>query len=126
MYNEASNHLKAEFLKQDISYQLVPPHCHRVNLSERIIQTFKNHLKAGLATTDPDYTTTEWYRLIPQAEVTLHLLRATRVNPRLSAYAYIFGQFYFNSTPMEPPSTKYLAHLNPDQRPTWALHGEQG
>ena len=87
MYNKASNHLKAALLKQDISHQLVMSHCHRVNLSEISIQTFKNHLKAGLATTDPDYPTTEWDILIPQAEVTLNLLRATRVNPRLSAYA---------------------------------------
>ena len=87
MDNEASNNLNAALLKKDISHQLVPPHCHRANLSERAIHTFKNHLKAGLETTDLDYPTTEWDRLIPQAEVTLNLVRATRVNPRLSAYA---------------------------------------
>ena len=101
---------------------MVPPHYHRANLRERSIKPFKNHLKAGLATTDPDYSTTEWDRLIPQAEVTLNLLRATRVNPRLAAYAYILGKFNFNSTPMEPPGTKVLAYLKPGQRPTLACN----
>ena len=90
MDNEASNHIKVALLKKDISYQLVPPHCHRANLSERTIHTFKNHLKAGLATTYPDYPTTEWDRLIPQVEVILTLLRATRADPQLLDYAYIF------------------------------------
>ena len=103
---------------------MVPPHCHRANLSERAIHTFKNHLKADLTTTYPDYPTTEWDRLIPQAKIPLNLLRATRVNPRLSEYAYIFGQFDFNSTPMAPPGTKILAHLKPYQQATWELCGD--
>ena len=77
--------------KENITYQLVPPQIHRPNLAERAIQTFKNHLKAGLATVDPDFPLAEWDRLIPQANITLNLLRSARVNPKLSAYAYIFG-----------------------------------
>ena len=50
MENEASNHLKAALIKKDIAHQLVPAHCHRSNLSEQAIHTFKNQLKAGLAT----------------------------------------------------------------------------
>ena len=126
MDNEASSHLKTALLKKDISHQLIPPHCHRDNLSKRAIQIFKNHLKAGLATTDPDYPTTERSRLIPQVEVTSNFLRAIRVIPRLSVYAYIFRQFDFSSTPMAPPGTKVLAHLKPGQRSTWTLHWEEG
>ena len=91
MDNEASNRLKKASAKKEISHQLVPPRCHRANLSERAIHTFNNHLKVGLATTGPEFPTAEWDRIIPQAKVTLSLLRATRVNPKLSACAYIFG-----------------------------------
>ena len=50
-------------------------------------------------------------------------LITSRTNPRLSAYAKIFGQFYFNAMPMEPPRTKITAHKNPAQRATWIKHG---
>ena len=56
----------------------------------------------------------------------MNVLGATRINPRLSAYAYIFRKFDFKFTPMAPPVTKVLAHLKLGQRPTWTLHGEQG
>ena len=103
--NEASYHLKDAMTSKKITYQLVPPHNHRTNLAERAIQTFKNHFKAGLATVDPDFPLAEWDRLIPQAEITLNLLHASRVNPKLSAYAYIFGEFNYNATPLAPPGT---------------------
>ena len=41
--------------------------------------------------TDPDFSTVEWDRLTPEVEVAFNLLRATRVNPKLFPYAYIFG-----------------------------------
>jgi hypothetical protein len=41
--NEASAALKRFFTTNDVDYQLVPPHCHRRNSSERAIRTFKEH-----------------------------------------------------------------------------------
>ena len=49
--NEASAAYKAEIMK-NCSIQLVPPDNHQRNLSERAIQTFKNHFKAILAGVD--------------------------------------------------------------------------
>ena len=60
MDNECSDDLKAALSKAGLIFQLVPPHIHRGNKSERAIQTFKGHLKAGLA-----------------FELTLNLLRAS-------------------------------------------------
>jgi hypothetical protein len=108
------------------TYQLVPPHTHRRNLAERVIQTYKNHFKAGLATVNPNFPLSEWDRLIPQANITLNLLRASRINPKLSAYTSIFGEFNFAATPLAPPGTKIVAHLKPEQRRTWELNGEAG
>ena len=94
--NEISSEFKVALRKENTKYQLVPPHCHRVNLAERAIQTFKNHFKASLASVDPNFPLTELDHSLLQAVITLNLLRAARLNPNLSAYTYVFGQFNYN------------------------------
>jgi hypothetical protein len=126
MDNEASADLKTALQRNKITYQLVPPHVHRRNSAERAIRTFKNHFLAVLAGADPQFPVAEWDRLLPQTELTLNLLRNSRVNPKLSAYAYLFGNFDFNATPLAPPGTKVLLHLKSDKRASWAFHGEEG
>ena len=126
MDNEASAELKAACIKYDLAYQLVPPHIHRRNAAERAIQCFKNHLLAILAAADPNFPISEWDRLVRQAVLTINLLRNSRVNCKLSAYAYLFGNFDFNATPLAPPGTRILLHLKPDKRPSWGFHGEDG
>ena len=59
MDNEAANELKQAILKYKITYQLTPPHIHRINAAERAIRTFKNHFLAGLASVDPSYSINE-------------------------------------------------------------------
>ena len=108
--NECSSELKKAFHKDSIGFQRVPPSCHRANMAERAILTFKSHFKAGLASLDPDYPIREWDRLLPQAEMTLNLLRSSRLNPKLSAHAFLFGQFDYNKTPIVPPGTKVVVH----------------
>ena len=124
--NEASAELKKACDKYDLKYQLVPPYVHRRNAAERAIQCFKNHFLAILATADPNYPISEWERLIPQAVLTVNLLRNSRVNCKLSAYAYLFGHFDFNATPLAPPGTRILLHLKPAKRTSWGFHGEEG
>ena len=124
--NEASTHLKAAMTKKQIEYQLVPPHNHRANLAERAIQTFKKHFKAGLATCNPLFPLAEWDRLLDQANITINMLRSARVNPKLSAYAYVFGEFNFSATPLAPPGTKVVSHHKPDQRKSWGPQGIEG
>ena len=117
---------KNRLWKKDISFQRVPPACHRANSAERAIQTTNAHFKVGLATVDPNFPIREWDRLIKQAETTLNLLRSARVNPKLSAYAYIFGQFDYNKTPIVPPGTRVFVHDKAEKRSTWAPNGEAG
>ena len=126
MDNEASSDLKYALTKNNINYQLVPPHNHRRNAAERAIRTFKNHFLAILAGADSNYPISEWDRFVPQAELTLNLLRNARVNSNLSAHAYLFGNFNFNATPLAPLGTKVLAHIKPSQRGSWSYHGEEG
>ena len=110
--------MKQAFTKEQKSWQCVPPHQHRANVAEQAIGTFKDHMKACLATLDPDFPLREWDRLLLQIELTLNLLHTSKVNPKLSAYAFIFGQFDYNKTPLVPPGTKVVAHNKPSQRPS--------
>ena len=124
--NECSAELKSSINKINVPFQLVPPHQHRRNAAERAIRTGKNHFLSGLATCDPSYPIDEWDRILIQGEITLNLLRNSRVNPSLSAYAYINGPFDFNRTPMAPPGTKVVFHAKPSNRASWAFHGQEG
>jgi hypothetical protein len=121
--NECSHELKKAFKKNKVDYQLVPPHVHRQNAAERAIQTWKDHFCAGLATCDPKFPLTEWDLLMPQAEITLNLLRSSRRQPKLSAYACINGHFDFNQNPLAPPGTRAVVHVTPDKRPNMTTHG---
>jgi hypothetical protein len=124
--NECSEQLKQAFRKYDVQFQRVPPHSHRRNAAERAIQTWKNHFSSGLATCDPKFPLTEWDLLLPQADLTLNLLRSSRRYPRLSAYACIHGPFDFNKSPLAPPGTRIVVHITPNQRPNMAPHGVDG
>jgi hypothetical protein len=96
--NEASTALKNFFTVNDIAYQLVPPHCHRRNAVERAIRTFKEHFVTGLSSVDPSFTMHLWDRLLSQAEITLNLLRTSRLHPQLSAAAHYHGLVDYNKT----------------------------
>jgi hypothetical protein len=92
MDNEASSAFISYFKENDMKYQLVPPHCRRRNTAERAIRTFKEHFVAGLASVEPDFPINLWHRLISQAEITLNLLRTSRLYPQLSAADRFHGQ----------------------------------
>jgi hypothetical protein len=121
--NEASTALKNFFIANNIAYQLVPPHCHRRNAAERAIRTFKEHFVAGLSSVDPSFPMHLWDRLLPQAEITLNLLRMSRLHPQLSAAAHYHGIMDYNKTAFSPPGCKIIAHEKPGKRRTWAPHG---
>ena len=124
--NEASVALQQFLTAENIDYQLAPPQVHRRNSAERAIRVFKNHFIAGLCSTNPDFPLHLWDRLLPQALLTLNLLRTSNINPQLSAQALIYGLFDFNRTPLAPPGTQIVIHEKPTVRQTWAAHGCDG
>jgi hypothetical protein len=67
-----------------------------------------------------------WDRLLPQAEITLNLLRTSRLHPQLSAAAHYHGLVDYNKTDFSPPGCKIIAHEKPGKRRTWAPHGQHG
>jgi hypothetical protein len=124
--NEASKLLKNYLYQQDITFQLVPPYSHRRNAAERAIRSFKDHLIAGLCSTDKYFPMHLWDRILPQAVMTLNMLIISRLNPKLSAATRIFGQHDYNRASMAPPGTRIIAHETPGKRKTWAPHGQDG
>jgi hypothetical protein len=67
-----------------------------------------------------------WDRLLPQAEITLNLLRTSRLHPELSAAAHYHGLVDYNKTAFAPPGCKIIAHEKPGKRLAWAPHGQHG
>jgi len=103
----------------DTIIQFVPPNVHRRNIAERAIRTFKAHFIAGLCSTHKHFPLTLWDRLIPQAQMTLNMLRPSKRDPTISAYQQIYGKFDLNRTPIGPPGIKACIHLKANQRPTF-------
>ena len=124
--NKCSQILKDYMIDQGVHYQLVSPHVHRRNAAERAIRTFKNHFIAGLCSVDHDFPIHLWDRLLPQALLTLNLLRGSCINPKLSAYAQIFGTFDHNQTPLAPPGIHVMVHQKPSNQLSWGAHAIDG
>ena len=62
---------------------------------------------AGIA---DDFPKQCWDLLVPQAELTLNLLRQSRLRPDILAYECIEGPFDYNATPLGPLGCAVLIH----------------
>ena len=113
LYDECPGSLKQFLIDSSVKFQLVPPHLHCTNANKRAIQTYKDHLVAGLSSCDPKLPLHLWDRLIPHATLTLNLLRPSRLNPRLSMEAQLNGAFNYNRTPLAPPAPATLSMKHP-------------
>jgi hypothetical protein len=120
--NECSTEFKERIVLNNMKYQLVPPHDHRRNIAENAIQVFKAHFISILCGVDKSFPLHLWDRLLGQAEHTLNMLRASRMTPSVSAYAYLWGKHDYNANPFAPLGCKVEAHITPNKRETWAPH----
>ena len=99
---------------------------HRQNAAERAIKTYKNHFISRYSTTDPDLPISKWDLLLSQWGITLNLLRNSEVKRALSAYAYLFGPYNFNKSPMALTVTRMLVHVKPGNWTSWGHNGTTG
>ncbi|KAL7481998.1 hypothetical protein ACHAW6_007684, partial [Cyclotella cf. meneghiniana] len=53
---------------------------------------------------------------------TLNTLRTSQINPQLSAYAILDGQFDFDRTPLTSVDTKALVFLDLKKQTSWQTH----
>jgi hypothetical protein len=124
--NECSSALRSILNQHDIQFQVVSPHMHRRNAAEREIQSLKIHFIAGILSVDPNFPLRLWDRLLSQATITLNLLRQSRINPKVSARAQLYGHYDFNQAPMALSVTCVIPHEKPEQRDSWYPHGVDG
>ena len=54
------------------------------------------------------------------------MLRGSRINPKLSAYQKIRGDFDYNTTPLAPPGLLAVIYYSPEDQPTCSKHGTIG
>ena len=63
-----------------------------------------------------------WDLVMPQAEQRLLLVRQTNANPKVSAYAYLYGPHNYNAKPFVPIGMDTLIHRKPSKRKTFTQH----
>ena len=102
-----------------ITWQLTPLNIHRDNADERFIRTWKNHFISFLSRTNPNLPLYLWDRLIDQSNISLNLLRKSRINQNLSAYQELEGILDYNKTPLFPPGSQVLIYEKVEKRHTW-------
>ncbi|KAL7439594.1 hypothetical protein ACHAXM_007602 [Skeletonema potamos] len=125
--NEISESMKALIRdKYNMTFELVPPGTHRRNAAEVAIRNVKTHLLSILAGVADDFQMGLWDRLLPQAELTLNLLRSSNATPNVSAYAHVYGNFDYNKMPLAPMGCKVHVHQPTDSRHSWDYHLVQG
>jgi hypothetical protein len=112
--------------KYNMTYELVPPGCHRRNAAEVAIRNFKSHFLSILAGVSPNFPIKLWDKLLPQAEITINLLRQSNATPTISAYAHLNGPFDYNKMPLAPMGCDVQVHEKTDKRGTWAFHSVDG
>ena len=125
--NEASK--EYEILIKDkwnINYQLVPSHIHRQNAAERAIQTFKALFISILAGVADDFPRRHWDQLLPQAELTLNLLRQANIQPEISAWTYLMGAFNYDATPLGPLGFTVMIHKKTSNQKSWDFRSKEG
>ena len=126
------NEVSAEYkriitLEWRVKYQLVPAHIHRRNAAQRANRTSKSHFLAILAGVAADFPQYLWDLLLPQAELTLNLLRQGNVNPKISAWEYFQGAaFQYDATPLGPLGCPVMIHKKTSTRHLWDFCSKEG
>ena len=91
-------------------------------MAEVAIKTFKSHFISILAGLPKSFPIRLWNKLLPQAELTLNMLRPSHARPCVSAHAYLKGTFDFDCTPLTPIGCEVQCHEKPANRGSWAEH----
>jgi hypothetical protein len=124
--NKCSAVMKARIKENGMDYKLVPPGQHRHNQSERAIQTFKAHFISILAGVNNKFPLLLWCHLVKLTELTLNLLRQSRVAPKIVAFAHVHGTHDYMQTPFAPIGCVVQTHVKPNNRLSWETRSEPG
>jgi hypothetical protein len=100
--------------------------CITKNWAEHAICTFKDHFLATLAGIDSAFPPYLWDLLLPQAELTLNLLRQATLNPKIIAWEFFQGPFDLNKMPLGPVGCRVLIHAKPATQQLWDFRTKPG
>ena len=95
--------------------ELLPPGIQRRNAVEVAIGNFKAQFLIFLAGTAQAFLSSLWDRLLPQAEITINLLRQSNATPNVLAYAHLSGPFDYNKTPLAMMGISVQVHKKTDK-----------
>ena len=126
MDNETSATLADAIAADGVEVEYAPPHDHKSNIAERMIQTFKAHFISILAGTDDKFPDDCWDELIDGAVMQLNMLRQCTIKPEHSAYSFIFGPHDFNRVPLAPLGSKVMMHEGKYVQGIWSNCGIKG
>ena len=76
-------------IREHCKLQMVPLDSHRANIAEVTIKTWKKHFLSIEAGTASDFPRSFWDELVPQASLTLNLLRKSNATPTVLAHAHL-------------------------------------
>ncbi len=114
--NQASESYKDAIRASGMTYQLVPPDDHWCNMTEKAIQTFKDHFIGVLSGCTAIMPIHLWCQLLPQIEQQLLLLRQLQLHPNLSAYVHVYEQHVYNKHPFILIGMEAMVHDKPHKR----------
>jgi hypothetical protein len=121
--NEISAELIRAIEEEKLDYQIASPGDHRLNHAERAIQTFKSKLISFREGVDPNFPKNCWDLLIAQTVLAMNLLQPSWVNPLISAYTQVHGEYDFNKTPIAPVGCTVIVHDRRNEQGSWDNHG---
>jgi hypothetical protein len=125
--NKASEDFKRVVIESwKTKFQLVLPDMHQRNKVERMIRHFKNGFLSILASIDAAFPPYLWDLLLPQAKLTVNLLRQATINPKISAWEYLNCPFDFNKTPLAPVGCRVLIQAKLVMQRSWDYRAKQG
>jgi hypothetical protein len=124
--NKCSVAIKACIKENSMDYELVPPGQHRRNQAEQAIQTFKAHFISILAGVDDKFPLSLWCHLLEPTELTLNLLRQSRVAPKILAFAHVHGTQDYMQKLFAPIRCAVQTHAKPNNRLAWDTRSEPG
>ena len=115
-----------EIIRKECKLEIVPPVCHRRNLAELSIKAFKHNFISILSGVDASFPLALCDKLLPQAELTLNLLRQSHTIPTVSAHAHLHGNFDYNRMPLSPLGCAVQLREDTDKWGSWVPHTVDG
>ena len=116
---------RQEIMETGMTFQLVPPDDHRRNIAKKI-QTWKDHFISVCRGVSAHFPMHLWCKLIQQSEKQLPLIRQRNINPKISAFAYLYGPHDYNAQPFVSIGMESMIHDKPSRIKTFAQQCSKG